>query len=129
MTKFSLYFFCSLLMFGFGKRACIGEVFAKNRAFLFFATLMQICTVTKPSDEILTHLDPWEMMPGLALQPKPYKVQFKLRNNFAWLIVNWEETEVSKTWQDDKALQFLKFKTFLSNSVSWKFIQSSNVVK
>eukprot|EP00105_Crassostrea_gigas_P026902 XP_011448029.2 PREDICTED: vitamin D 25-hydroxylase [Crassostrea gigas] len=70
-----------LLIFGFGKRSCIGEVFAKNRVFLFFATLMQICNVTKPSAETLIHLDPRDMMPGLVLQPKPYKVQFKLRND------------------------------------------------
>lgn len=69
-----------LLIFGFGKRSCIGEVFAKNRMFLFFATLMQICTVTKPSAETLNHLDPREMLPGLVLQPRPYKVQFKLRD-------------------------------------------------
>lgn len=69
-----------LLIFGFGKRLCIGEVFAKNRMFLFFATLMQICTVTKPSAETLNHLDPREMLPGLVLQPRPYKVQFRLRD-------------------------------------------------
>lgn len=76
-----LFPFFRLLIFGFGKRSCIGEVFAKNRVFLFFATLMQICNVTKPSAETLIHLDPRDMMPGLVLQPKPYKVQFKLRND------------------------------------------------
>ncbi|XP_061182630.1 cytochrome P450 1A2-like [Saccostrea echinata] len=68
-----------LLVFGFGKRSCIGEVFAKNRIFLFLATLMQTCTVTKPSGQSTSNLDPRTMMPGIVLQPQHYQVQFKAR--------------------------------------------------
>ncbi|XP_048730746.1 cytochrome P450 2J6-like isoform X2 [Ostrea edulis] len=68
-----------LLVFGFGKRACLGEVFAKNRTFLFLATMMQTCIIRKPLREELSDLDPRMMMPGVVLQPPPYKVQFKLR--------------------------------------------------
>ncbi|XP_048780297.2 cytochrome P450 2C31-like [Ostrea edulis] len=68
-----------LLVFGFGKRACLGEVFAKNRAFLFLATMMQTCIIRKPLRDELSDLDPRMMMPGIVLQPPPYKVQFKLR--------------------------------------------------
>lgn len=69
-------------MFGFGKRACIGEVFAKNRAFLFFATMMQICTVTKPSDEILTHLDPTDMMPGFGSPTKVIQSAVQVKESY-----------------------------------------------
>ncbi|XP_062614296.1 cytochrome P450 2D28-like [Saccostrea cucullata] len=68
-----------LLVFGFGKRSCVGEVFAKNRTFLFLATLMQTCSVIKPSGQSTTHLDPRAMVPGIVLQPQSYQVQFKAR--------------------------------------------------
>ena len=68
-----------LLIFGYGKRSCLGEVFARNRTFLFLATLLQTCNVKKPSGQCLTALDPRNMMVGVVLQPQPYKVQFELR--------------------------------------------------
>lgn len=68
-----------LMPFGYGKRSCLGELFGKNRAFLFLVNLMQTCTISKPTGETLPKFDPRTMMPGVNLQPQPYKVQFKLR--------------------------------------------------
>jgi hypothetical protein len=81
-------YFCRFLSFGFGKRACIGEVFAKSRMFLFVATMMQICSVCKPSGELLSKFDPRMMVPGVVFQPPPYRVQFKLRESDLWSNMN-----------------------------------------
>lgn len=70
---------CRLMPFGYGKRSCLGELFAKNRSFLFLVNLMQTCTISKPTGQTLSKFDPRTMMPGVNLQPQPYKVQIKLR--------------------------------------------------
>ncbi|XP_056021996.1 steroid 17-alpha-hydroxylase/17,20 lyase-like [Ostrea edulis] len=69
-----------LLVFGIGKRSCVGEIFAKSRIFLFLATVLQNFTIMEPDDGCLPDLLPREMeSSGIILQPKPYKVRFVLR--------------------------------------------------
>ncbi|XP_061187092.1 cytochrome P450 1A2-like [Saccostrea echinata] len=69
-----------LAVFGFGKRSCIGEVFAKSRIFLFLSTLLQTTTIAEPKDKALLDFDPKQMITGLVLQPKSFEVRFLLRS-------------------------------------------------
>ncbi|XP_048754468.2 steroid 17-alpha-hydroxylase/17,20 lyase-like isoform X2 [Ostrea edulis] len=68
-----------MIVFGLGKRSCVGEAFARARMFLFVATVLQSFTITEPDDADLSDLLPREMETGHILQPKPYKVRFILR--------------------------------------------------
>lgn len=69
-----------LLVFGIGKRSCVGEIFAKSRIFLFLATVLRNFTIMEPDDGGLPDLLPREMESvGVILQPKPYEVRFVLR--------------------------------------------------
>ncbi|XP_062613133.1 cytochrome P450 1A2-like [Saccostrea cucullata] len=70
-----------VIAFGFGKRSCIGEVFARSRIFLFLATIMQQTTILEPEGKSLEDLLPREMVPGVSLQPKDYEIRFVLRSN------------------------------------------------
>ena len=61
--------------FGFGRRKCIGENYAKLQLFLLFAMLMQRCTFHRPEDNTID-LEPVEK---LLASPKPYRVIVKER--------------------------------------------------
>lgn len=69
-----------LLVFGLGKRGCIGEVFAKSRTFQFLSTLLQNTTIIEPERKSLIEFDPRTMVPGLVLQPQPFEVRFVVRS-------------------------------------------------
>ena len=64
-----------LAVFGFGRRKCIGEYYAKLQLFLLFAMLMQRCTFEKPDGDTID-LEPVEK---LLASPKPYRVIVKER--------------------------------------------------
>uniref|UniRef100_K1Q9M6 unspecific monooxygenase n=1 Tax=Magallana gigas TaxID=29159 RepID=K1Q9M6_MAGGI len=68
-----------LLVFGLGKRSCIGEVFAKSRTFLFLSTLLQTTTIVEPEGITLPEFDPRAMVPGIVIQPQPFEVRFVVR--------------------------------------------------
>lgn len=69
-----------LLVFGLGKRSCIGEVFAKSRTFLFLSTLLQSTTIIEPEGKTLPDFDPRNMVPGIVIQPQPFEVRFVARS-------------------------------------------------
>lgn len=68
------------MVFGIGKRSCIGEVFARSRMFLFISALMQLATVIEPDGKLLPDLLPTEMLQKTVLQPRPFEVRFQLRS-------------------------------------------------
>ncbi|XP_076286319.1 putative cytochrome P450 305a1 isoform X2 [Lasioglossum baleicum] len=59
------------LTFGRGKRRCPGEVLAKSATFMLFAGVMQKFTLLPPPGQELNSI---EIVPGLAISPKPYDV-------------------------------------------------------
>ncbi|XP_076650145.1 putative cytochrome P450 305a1 [Halictus rubicundus] len=59
------------LTFGKGKRRCPGEVLAKSATFILFAGVMQKFTLLPPPGQGLNSV---EIVPGLAISPKPYDV-------------------------------------------------------
>ncbi|KAJ8320952.1 hypothetical protein KUTeg_002539 [Tegillarca granosa] len=63
----------SFLAFGIGKRACIGEVFAKNRIFLFLASMMQHFTFESEDGNIPEIMDPTNMVQSAVRMPQRYK--------------------------------------------------------
>lgn len=69
-----------VMVFGIGKRSCIGEVFARSRMFLFISALMQLATVIEPDGKLLPDLLPTEMLQKTVLQPRPFEVRFQLRS-------------------------------------------------
>ncbi len=74
-----IFFFFRNVAFGCGRRACVGENLARNRAFLFLACLMQKFTLTPADGHPLPPQDPREYAAGLSIRPKPYVISAKLR--------------------------------------------------
>ena len=64
--------------FGFGKRVCMGENFAKAELWLFFTSILQRFTVKKPRENPLP--DPRNDIAGLTRSPEPFYVQFEARH-------------------------------------------------
>lgn len=60
----------SFMVFGAGRRRCIGEFLAKIEIFLFFTLLMQRCSFAESPDEKLS----LERKFGLTVKPKPFKI-------------------------------------------------------
>ena len=69
---------CRNVAFGAGKRSCVGENLARNRAFLFLACLMQKYTITPAEGYPLPPRDPREYAPGLSIRPKSYFISAEL---------------------------------------------------
>ena len=67
--------FSSLMAFGAGRRVCPGETLARNRLFLFTATLLQKFTFLPPEDSTPLPTNPRDYHLSLALEPKPYKIK------------------------------------------------------
>lgn len=76
--KVNIMFF-RFLVFGLGKRGCIGDVFAKSRTFLFLSTLLRNTTIIEPEGKSLIEFDPRTMVPGLVIQPQPFEARFVVR--------------------------------------------------
>ena len=71
----SFYFFNSrLLPFGAGKRVCPGEVLARNRLFLFFASFLQNFTFIADNEKDKPIGDPLKRLPGIVTNHPPYKI-------------------------------------------------------
>ncbi|KAJ8297795.1 hypothetical protein KUTeg_024326 [Tegillarca granosa] len=68
------------LAFGIGKRACIGEIFARNRIFLFLASMMQHFTFESEDGNIPDMLDPRNMVAFAIRMPQRYKCKAIKRN-------------------------------------------------
>ncbi|KAJ8299758.1 hypothetical protein KUTeg_023818 [Tegillarca granosa] len=67
-----------LLSFGVGKRSCIGESFARNRMFLFLATMMQHFTF-EPEAENIAKFDPRDMQTTVVRFPHHFKCRVERR--------------------------------------------------
>ncbi|KAJ8298759.1 hypothetical protein KUTeg_022819 [Tegillarca granosa] len=68
----------NMLSFSIGKRSCIGEVFAKNRLFMFFSTLMQNFIFLP--EENSPKFDPHEMEIFIVHMPKRFKCRVQNRH-------------------------------------------------
>lgn len=63
--------------FGQGKRRCLGDSLARSCLFTFFVGIIQNFNIQTPEKENPPSID---LLPGITLSPKPYKVVFKKRN-------------------------------------------------
>ncbi len=63
-----------LFTFGAGRRACPGEVLAKNRLFLIITSLFQAFRFLPTQGEMAPNHDPRTFKLSLALQIKEYEV-------------------------------------------------------
>lgn len=59
-----------LIPFSMGKRQCLGESLARMELFLYFTSMMQRFTFSKPEDAVLS----FDYDMGVVSMPKPYKV-------------------------------------------------------
>ena len=62
--------------FGLGNRRCAGEPLARLEVFLFFATILQQCTIEEAPG---SPLDPDNYIMGFVIVHKPFKVIFRSR--------------------------------------------------
>lgn len=69
-----------LMPFGAGRRVCLGESLAKNRLFLFSASLLQNFSFHPENCEELPELDPKLFHLGIVLHPGSVKVKAITRN-------------------------------------------------
>ncbi|XP_050399178.1 cytochrome P450 1A1 isoform X1 [Patella vulgata] len=69
-----------LMVFGAGRRVCLGETLAKNRLFLFATSLVQKLTFSVIDRETLPSCDPRTFEMGLVLHPKPFQLILNSRN-------------------------------------------------
>ena len=76
----TLFIILRLLVFGAGRRVCLGEALGKNRLFLFAASLLQHYTFT-PSDEPLPELDPRAFTLGIVLHPQNFTLKAVQRDH------------------------------------------------
>lgn len=64
------------VVFGQGKRRCLGEQLARACLFTFFVGILQKFRLEAPEDGTIPTM---EMLPGILLSPKPYNIVFKKR--------------------------------------------------
>ncbi|KAL3870432.1 hypothetical protein ACJMK2_038500 [Sinanodonta woodiana] len=69
----------SLVIFGAGKRACVGETLAKSRIFLYLTTFIQKFDFVLPKGGTVSSDDPREFVPGAVLRPHDYMMRLKVR--------------------------------------------------
>ncbi|KAL3870429.1 hypothetical protein ACJMK2_038497, partial [Sinanodonta woodiana] len=67
----------SLVTFGAGKRACVGENLAKSRIFLYLTTLIQKFDFLLPIGGTVPSDDPHDFLPGAVLRPHDYMMRLK----------------------------------------------------
>ena len=72
--KIVLLAFCRILLFGAGRRNCVGEVLAKNRIFLFFSCLFQKFKFLPSNGEYAPIHDPRTYRFAIALMINEYKI-------------------------------------------------------
>ncbi|KAK3085472.1 hypothetical protein FSP39_003930 [Pinctada imbricata] len=64
-----------LLVFGAGRRVCLGEVLAKNRLFLFVTSLFKNFTFQPEDHSQLPEVDPRKYELGLVLHPQKFQIK------------------------------------------------------
>ncbi|KAK3593820.1 hypothetical protein CHS0354_014366 [Potamilus streckersoni] len=64
----------SLILFGVGRRSCVGETMARSRMFLYLATLIQHFDLGLPKDHDIVSHDPHGYSDTVILQPPQYFV-------------------------------------------------------
>ena len=69
------------MAFGAGRRVCLGESLAKNRLFLFSASLLQNFTFHPSNEETLAEFDPRLFNLGIVLHPGRVKIRATTRNS------------------------------------------------
>ena len=69
------------MAFGAGRRVCLGESLAKNRLFLFSASLLQNFCFHPDNKETLTDFDPRLFNLGIVLHPGRVKIRATTRNS------------------------------------------------
>jgi methyl farnesoate epoxidase/farnesoate epoxidase len=67
----------NFMVFGFGKRRCVGENLAKSSLILFFSTFLRCFDISVPPGNKMPDLEAYD---GITLSPKPYKVLLKPRS-------------------------------------------------
>lgn len=65
-----------LMPFGQGKRRCLGDSLARSCLFTFFIGILQNFNISQTQNDTKPSID---LLPGITLSPKPYKVVFKKR--------------------------------------------------
>ena len=65
--------------FSVGRRVCVGKDIALNRIFLYLTNILQKYTIQPPESCSVPSADPREFVPGLFLDPKPFKCRLTKR--------------------------------------------------
>ena len=68
------------MVFGAGRRGCLGEAFAKNRLFLYATTLLNHFTFSRDTTRPLPDLDPRKFSLGIVLHPDDFNIIATKRN-------------------------------------------------
>ncbi|KAG5668813.1 hypothetical protein PVAND_016737 [Polypedilum vanderplanki] len=66
-----------LFPFGAGKRRCLGDQLAKSCLFTFFVEILKEFSLEKCESDLPSN----DLLPGMLLSPKPYKILFRKRKN------------------------------------------------
>ena len=69
------------MAFGAGRRVCLGESLAKNRLFLFAASLLQKFEFFSDENSSLPEVDPRHYSLGIVLHPDRFCVKARARVN------------------------------------------------
>ena len=67
------------LLFGVGRRNCVGEVMARTRMFLYVTSLIQKFSFLPPSDSKLVNLDAREFSSAFTARPPTYTCRAHIR--------------------------------------------------
>ena len=65
----------NFISFGTGSRDCVGENLGKSRLFLYLAIVLQSFDLVPGVTEELPDTDPRNLLPGINLQAKNYKIR------------------------------------------------------
>lgn len=63
------------MVFGAGRRVCLGEALAKNRLFLFAASLLQKFKFENDDNLTIQEIDPRQFSLGIVLHPKRFTIK------------------------------------------------------
>ena len=68
------------LLFGVGRRICVGEVMARSRMFLYVTSLIQKFRFLPPKESQLMELDARTFPSAVVMRPSPYRCRAKIRS-------------------------------------------------